>query len=393
VHWTHIVLMVGSEGATLHTYRSIGELDAIAHVWDELRTQEQTFIPTFAETKIFLQENEGKFCFVTIEDNHSTVGIACFTNKKSTKNFSIGERLLFGLPVRETRLYFSSVLGRVDEPTLRAVLHLAAQEWPFDWMVLGEIKLNSPLHNAATSLGRGLVATRPGWKYSVHWLLNLPNSFDEYLKSLRSSTRKKVLQMFRKLESQGQYRLQVVREAAQIQNFLTDGETISRRTYQWTIGHRLQNDDKTRERYLRLAAEDRLRCYMLYMDATPCAFARGEISGKLYHYETPGFDTSFEKLSPGTVLLMWVIRDLIENTECRKFDFGSGGDQTGYKARFGNLYFECDRIDICNVYAPYSLCILVIQQTLSSLKRSLSFILGTGRLRQRLKRLVRKYGE
>ena len=387
------MVMIAPEGAKLQAYKSLGEIDTIARVWDILRTQEQRFILSFAETKIALQESKFEFCFITIEDKCSTIGIACFFNRKATKDFSISGRLLFRLPVRETRLYYSSVLGRVNEPTLKAVLRLAAHEWPFDLMVLPEIEVNSPLHSAATTLGDGLVPTRPGWKHSVHWLIKLPSSFDEYLKSLRSTTRKKVLRTIRTLERHGKYQLKVVQDASQIDQFLRDGERISRRTYQWTIGHRLQNDDKTRKRYLGLAAEGRLRCYILYMDATPCAFARGEISGTLYQYETPGFDPSFDKLSPGTVLLMWAIRDLIENSGCKTFDFGSGGDYTGYKARFANYHFECDRIDICNIYAPYSFCIFVIQQTLSSVKRWLSFVVGASGLRQRLKKLISKYGE
>jgi hypothetical protein len=382
--------MIAPGGAKLRTYNCIGEIDTLARIWDSLRTQEHRFIPSFAETKTALQESGLEFCFITIENYCSITGITCFVNRRSTKNFSIGKRLSFSLPVRETRLYFSSVLGRVDELTLKAALHLAARAWPFDLMVLAEVEFNSPLLSAATTLGDGLVSTRPGSKRSVHWVINLPSSFDGYLKSLRSTTRKKALQTIRALERHGQYRLQVVQGASQIERFLSDGERVSRRTYQWAIGQRLQNDGHTRERYRRLAAEGRLRCYILYMGAIPCAFARGELSGTLYHYETPGFDPSFAKLSPGTVLLMWVIRDLIENTECKLFDFGSGGDYTSYKARFANCHFQCDRVDICNLYAPYSLFIFVIQQTLFTVKFLRSCVLGIGGLHQRMRRLILK---
>ena len=226
------------------------------------------------------------------------------------------------------------------------------------------------------TLQGGLVPTRPVRKQSAHWLVKLPSSFEEYLKSLRSTTRKKLLQAIRTLQRHGRYQLQVVTDASHIEKFLKDGEGISRRTYQWDIGQRLQNDDQIRERYLKLTTEDRLRCYILYIDGVPCAFARGEISGALYHYETAGFDPSFKKLSPGTVLLMWIIRDLIENTACKTFDFGSGGEPTSYKARFSNCHLECDRIDICRLYSPYSVFILSIQRSIFSVKRLLELFLG-----------------
>src|SRR5258708_40043073 len=101
------MVMIAPEGIKLQAYKSSGEIDTFAHVWDTLRTQEQRFILSFAETKIALQESELEFCFITIEDKCSTFGIACFFNRKATKDFSIGGRLSFRLSVRETRLYYS----------------------------------------------------------------------------------------------------------------------------------------------------------------------------------------------------------------------------------------------------------------------------------------------
>jgi Acetyltransferase (GNAT) domain len=92
--------------------------------------------------------------------------------------------------------------------------------------------------------------------------------------------------------------------------------------------------------YIHRATNGRLRCYIVYASGTPCAYLRGEFIDDTYYYETPGFDPQYSKLSPGLVLLVWAIRDLIEQTSCKNFDFGHGGDTWGYKSKFGNTSYD-----------------------------------------------------
>jgi len=57
----------------------------------------------------------------------------------------------------------------------------------------------------------------------------------------------------------------------------------------------------------------------------PCAFAYGEWSGRVYLYQIPGYDPKYAKKSPGTALMLGIIRDLIENTDARFSILESGG--------------------------------------------------------------------
>ena len=240
------------------------------------------------------------------------------------------------------------------------------------------------------NLKGGLAITRAARKDSIRHLIKLPPSFDGFVKALSGVTRSSVTRKLKKFEKDYQFEFEVVSHPEQIDKFLTEGEKISRLTYQWHVGQRLTNDVATRRRYMRLAEAGQLRCYMLYVDGRPIAFLRGELSDNLYHYETPGYDPEFQKASPGIVILMWTIRDLIENTSCKLFDFGTGGDDTGYKSHYSNVMINCAPLEIGRCYRPYSLLLVLLQEGLSLTKNLAGAIVGSETVRQRFKRLVRQ---
>ncbi len=142
-----------------------------------------------------------------------------------------------------------------------------------------------------------------------------------------------------------------------------------------------------------LANNGQLRSYIVYIEGRPCAFMGGQLRDGLYLWETSGFDPQYEKSSPGTVLLAWAIRDLIENTNCEVLDFGAGGDDRDYKSRFGNTTINCTSLELGRLYGPYSLFLVLLQEGLSLAMNIASSAIGFGWLRQRLKKATRQYGD
>jgi hypothetical protein len=369
-------------------YQNISELSALAGVWDELKKQEPRFFPSFAQAQSFLEAASCDYRFLVAKSNSEIVGIACFLSRLSKKHFTIGKRLLFSFPVRQTVLFGSSILGQLDQATIAEFIRIIIDEFDFDLMSFGEIISDSPLHNAIVNFNRGMIVTRPSRKHSFRWLIKLPATFDEYLISLGSVTRNSVVRKLKKFQRDFQFDFRVVHLPEQIDKFLLEGEAISRTTYQWGIGQRLYNDEPTRKHYTQLAKNGQLRCYMLYINGQPSAFLRGELADNLYYYETPGFDPKFQNASPGIVLLMWAIRDLIENTPCEIFDFGSGGSDNDYKSHFGNLCINCMSLELGNKYKPYSLLLVSLQETLSLAKNMTSAAIGNGTLRRWVKKNI-----
>ena len=180
-------------------------------------------------------------------------------------------------------------------------------------------------------------------------------------------------------------------EPDQVKEFLSIGQPISEQTYQWDLGVRLLNDRSTVNRYHLLARQGELCCYVMFADDTPVAFIRGQIINGIFHYGSPGFLTSYSRWSPGNVMLLMVIRDLIENTECRRFDFGMGGDFTGYKSMFGNRYYEAATVEIYPCRTIKSRLLYYADWSFWGIKRFLRAVISPG-TKTRVKKVLRKSG-
>jgi CelD/BcsL family acetyltransferase involved in cellulose biosynthesis len=285
------------------------------------------------------------------------------------------------------------VLGRPSESIIRRFFGLIIEESNIDLIHVGEVFIDSPLHRAITGLHNGILAWRER-KEQFCWLIRLPASFDEYLASLRSTTRAAVKSERRRLEKVVP-EFRVVQFPEDVELFLQEAEKISRLTYQWNLVYKFCNDDATRQKFVRLAKNGNLRCYLLYLGGNPVAFSYGELSlGKFVWYVT-GYDPQYGKLSPGTALLMWMIRDLIENTDCEVFDFLLGRAE-GYKSRFATTSYRCAAMEVAQIYRPYSLLLIALDQIFNLFKNLVESLLhplfGRRVLGKRLRSAMHRYG-
>ena len=145
--------------------------------------------------------------------------------------------------------------------------------------------------------------------------------FDEYFSSLS----KTIIRDCKKSEKEGAS-LRVMKRPEDVDTFLSHAENISRTTYQWTLGgdYSVRNDDRTRQQLMLLAKSGTLRCYIVYLRGIPCAFGWGELCHRTFVFEQTGFDPKYRRISPGTTLVVGMVRDLIENESCDFFDFKWG---------------------------------------------------------------------
>ena len=130
---------------------------------------------------------------------------------------------------------------------------------------------------------------------------------------------------------------------------------------------------------------------LLFIFGGPCAFAWGKLSYGKFSFQRTGYDPQYRKLSPGTALMIRTIQDLIENTNCKVFDFLWGGED-GYKSRLGNVSVSCASIQVAKIYRPYSLLIILLDQTLNLAKTLVGLIIERGPLKKRLRSARRRHG-
>ena len=285
------------------------------------------------------------------------------------------------------------MLGCVDAQTTVAVLAVVTAQFRFDVLTLGETRVDAPLFAQVKQLRHRFLVAETSRKRSLRWLIRLPSDFNTYMMMLGPKSRQNIRREQRQLDKQFACEFQTVTSEAGVEPFLAAAESISRKTYQWNVGQRMLNDDSSRRSLTQRAQRGELRCYSLALNGQPCAFMRGSLVGGTFAFETAGFDPVFGKVSPGAVLLMWAVRDLIENSACKIFDFGSGGDNVGYKARFGNESHSCASLQIGLRSRPYTLLLFGLQRILLGCLNLANKVIGNGDFRIRVKRALRKYGD
>ena len=291
------------------------------------------------------------------------------------------------------QLFGASILGVVDSRIVNAMLGAVSALFKFHVVTLGETPIDSPLYASLNELQRHYLVAELSRKRSRRWLIRMPTEFDAYMMSLGAKSRQNIRREMRQLERNHACVFQVVRDIDEVEPFLVAAESISRKSYQWNVGQRMINDEPSRQALTRLADRRELRSFLLTLDGVPCAFMRGKLVGGIYEFETAGFDPAFAKASPGAVLLIWAVKELIEHSACTVFDFGQGGDDVGYKARFGNESHECTALQLGARSNPYTWLLFGVQKGLFLTLNAANKLIGNGAFRTRIKRALRKYGE
>lgn len=370
-------------------YSSIPESEEIETAWNQLGARGLFFVPSFSELRTRLQVDNPNFRLLTAVDGGRIEAIACFIYHDTRKFYHLGSRKLFQLPVKMATLFGSCVIGDANEHVIRDFFHTIIKEGAFDVIDVGYTFVDLPLYKAVNSLNKAVV-----WQVArkkLHWwLIRLPNSFATYMASLPERTRLHIARDCRKfLREAPEFR--IMQRPDEVDSFLHDAEEVSRMTYQWKLNYGLRKDADTRHNMLRLAEGGMLRGYVSYVRGRPCAFGWGDlIYGKFYFRQT-GYDPALRKFSPGTALMMHIIKDMIENTDCRVFHFQWGGED-GYKSRLATENHVCTSVQVAQFRRPYSLLIACFDTILNRVKNAVGLVVEQGPLKRRFRGILRRNG-
>ncbi|MBL8330653.1 MAG: GNAT family N-acetyltransferase [Rubrivivax sp.] len=357
--------------------------------WESLREHHGHGVDFDELMRLMRQPNEGcvLLCAGAPYRPQALLAVVC---QRIRKGFTLGERRIGTASVRQAALLGGHAAGEIDAELLRRLLEMARSMFRPDLFSIREIPIASPTYQAARALPAGWLVTSPSRVDQLHWTLELPASFDEYLEHLGSKSRQSVRYVMRRCRKELSVGFELITRADQVDAFLQAAESINRRTYQWQVGERVLHDEPTRAEYLRRAQAGTLRCYLMTIDGLPAAFARGQLRAGVYEYETPGYLPEYGKWSIGTVLLMHSIEDLIHSGACRVFDFGEGGDAHGYKSRFGNRSTPVRALDVACIGQWHGQAVLLAQGALGLLKNTAQAILGESETKRRIKAWLRR---
>ncbi len=190
------------------------------------------------------------------------------------------------------------------------------------------------------------ITTRPAFlvrdhfpKLQKHRALQLPPLVEAFYEGLPSKVRRHRKQEANRLlrEHPGKVEVRCYRAPGEVASMASTVEQIARTTYHRGMGVGFVDDTETRQRLGILAAHDRLRGYVLYVDDVPCAFWLFTLYRGQLHSAYTGYTPDSARYSAGTFLLLKVIEE-----SCRQgvpnIDFGLG--DAWYKQCFANLEWE-----------------------------------------------------
>jgi hypothetical protein len=263
---------------------------------------------------------------------------------------SVGYRALYEPRVRAITLVHGGLAGVDDSRSADDILGRLRDELrrgTADVVLLPALRTSSPLFESVASLRfpmRQVSSAR-----TPHWVLRLPDSFDDFVRSRSARTRKNLRVYANRLhrERGDDLTMRVFRAPDEATELFIEIEKISRKTYQHKLG--VAFGDTAEERELTLLGLRRgwFRAYMLYVRGEPAAYWLGSAYNGTFFTGTPGYDPAYADYSIGTYLLMRVIEDLCLDDTVRAIDYGFG--DADYKRRFGS---ECwEEADVA-VFAP-----------------------------------------
>lgn len=200
------------------------------------------------------------------------------------------------------------------------------------FVMLEDLDTESPDSAIVTrALERGWLKVTPQG-FQPRRRISLAGGEAAYWEKFSSKTR----QTFRrKLKKCAPEELIRVTEISQVADFLSAAHEISRHTWQTRqFGLRVRNDDRELELLTTLARLGTLRAYLWKMEGRPVAFCIGDQAKGIFNYQEVGYLSESGRYSPGQMMLIRMLEDLLAHNPPRLFDFG-GGD-ADYKQLFAN---------------------------------------------------------
>jgi CelD/BcsL family acetyltransferase involved in cellulose biosynthesis len=217
-----------------------------------------------------------------------------------------------------------------------------------DVAFLTRLRVDSPAYAAAKAV--------PPWPFRqlvglsmVHRRLELPSSFDEYIRSRSRNTRHMLKRHTKKLMERYGSTLVIERldRRSDLDRVLAELEFVTGKSYQRRLGVGFLNDDRTRQLTALALSRGWYRAYILYIGGTPRAYWTGHIYGSVFATGVTGYDSDYGDYNLGSFLLLRVFEDLCSDDAVRAVDFGF--DDAAYKRSFSSEGFV--EQDVC-MFAP-----------------------------------------
>ena len=164
------------------------------------------------------------------------------------------------------------------------------------------------------------------------YLIDMPDSLDDYMSMLSSNTRQMLRRRVRKLskESVGDISVKMFSSENEMELLNKHLETVWKQSWHGKL-HRQSPPPVDLLRTL--ARYGWVRSYLLFIGDVPVASVQGYQYNGTFMDEAPAYDEKWKKYSPGLVLNYYILEDLFKSNCPKIVDFGFGYNQ--YKETLG----------------------------------------------------------
>jgi CelD/BcsL family acetyltransferase involved in cellulose biosynthesis len=209
------------------------------------------------------------------------------------------------------------------------------------------------------------------------YFLDLNGGYETYLLKFSSKSRSTLKRKVRKFAelSGGSIDWRTYRTAEEIEEFLQLATPLSNRSYQERLfGAGLLTESGYRASVARLAQEDQVRAYLLFLNGEPVAYLFCPANDSVLVYDKQGYDPKHAAHSPGTVLQVLALEALFKEGKFQVLDFTEGeGEHKEFFSTHSQLcadVFVLDRrFSTTALVILHASLLLVVQQVRSCLHR------------------------
>jgi hypothetical protein len=258
--------------------------------------------------------------------------------------FQAARRVKFSLPIECVEILGGQPLGKLSYPACVELIDTIWRMYPgIEGVYFKSVPDDSELWRILSEhqwrLGRTSVYKLDGDR-AFHYLA-LPATFEGYLGEFRKKQRYNLKRQVRVLSEAFEDTLAVscITSPDDVPALVADVQKVAEKSWKAEeLDHAVPEIVSNPQALAEIAAKGLLRAYVLKLRNEPCAYVIGYQFKQIYHYANIGYDAGLSQYSPGNVLLLLVIQDLIEKVGAQFMNFGITDAE--YKRVFGNQHIK-----------------------------------------------------
>jgi len=327
------------QGDQVKVITSLREMNALRPFWETMQRHPILDFDFF--NLVAKRSNVVSPCVLAAFHGREPVALVAGRIEEGDLPIRFGYATLARIPVRQLVLFAGERMGENAEESYRSFLTCVdrlLREQRLDLAIFWQVKAGSYEHETIRqTFKRSRLSVTD--EASKHWLLSLPGSWDDFLKSRTHKRRHEFRRLPRVLDRDfgGQWNIKTYTSFNEATEFIDAVESVAAKTYQRGLNVGFRRDEENIERVFMDALRGRLAGYVLFIRDEPRAFWYCFVYKSVLYPVATGYDPAFRDYEMGTVLLLRIICDYC-GTPIQAIDFGSG--DADYKRRFCTDHFQ-----------------------------------------------------